>query len=306
MVKTIDTLIEDVNGVLLGENPGGLSKDEKDKIIDKWSDAVRTGWKERFTEPKQQHRVRMSNFGKVCLRELWYHNNAEGKRVAKIEPRLLHLFSYGHQIEAQALMLAELAGHKVECYQEEAVLTPFIKGSTDAVIDGVVVDIKSTGALWKFEKGITSDDDLFGYLGQLNGYYAALCDRDEVTDHERIAFWPIDKVSGDMALDFHKPVGKDKMITYAKEVVEKAVKKKKPPEKLHEIDKGSNKGLGVSCTYCNFRFECWENLRAFGYKKGNSIRIDYLTEVNKEPKVDEIPTEDMWEVHVGKKEKTTT
>jgi hypothetical protein len=65
----------------------------------------------------------------------------------------------------------------------------------------------------------------------------------------------------------------------------------KPPfERLATVTEGANQKLGMECSYCSYKQECWKEsnggkgLRAYQY----AGKITWLTQVNKVPKVPEI------------------
>ena len=121
---------------------------------------------ERFLQPYEgeRKRLRLSAVGRTD-RKLWYEINDPIPR--KETPQLRMRFFYGHILEALLLYLATEAGHKVEHKQAEVVVEG-IKGHIDAVIDGVLVDVKSASdyGFKKFKDGQLVNDDPFGYIAQ--------------------------------------------------------------------------------------------------------------------------------------------
>lgn len=221
----------------------------------------------------------MSNLGTKCLRKLWYTVN-QSEKAEPLRPEARLKFLYGDIIETLILWLAKLAGHEVKGEQDELEING-VKGHRDAVVDGITVDVKSASSysFRKFESGLKSSEDAFGYLDQLGAYeYAG----EKGTDS---AFIAVDKTLGHITVDKHKDLGKK---DYAKFVRERQaiVGQPNPPERgyFDEPDgKSGNRKLGMECSYCPFKSECWPGLRTFIYSNGPR----YLTKVIREPDVPE-------------------
>lgn len=274
-MKNISTLVQDMYQVLEG------GKVEIDAA--KLAEAIRC----RLAEDKGPGELRMSNLGTPCDRKLWYTVNDSSKAERLPGPAVLK-FLIGDVTEEIVLSVAEQSGHTVEGRQDTLHLHD-LKGHRDAVIDGVTVDVKSASsfAFAKFEEGLTPEKDAFGYLDQLNLYREAGKDDPVVKVKGEAAFLAVDKTLGKLVLDRHKSNGKD----YAKLIQEKRgmLAEEAPPKRAYmpEPDgKSGNMKLGVACSYCPFKKECWkaanggEGLRTFAYSTGPR----FLTAVNREPK----------------------
>jgi len=226
--------------------------------------------------------LRMSGIGKGD-RQVWYEVKSDHpKEVLPAHTKMKFLF--GDVWESIMLFLAKEAGHEVTHEQEE-VVTDGVVGHMDAVIDGVVVDVKTASkyAFRKFKDGTLQDNDAFGYYEQLAGYSNALGDIDG-------AWLAVEKEQGHLAL--LKAPREDLValdipgrIAHLKAVVDSET----PPPRCYsdeEMGKSGNRVLGVNCSYCPFKFDCWKDsnggigLRTFLYAKGPV----HFTEVNKEPK----------------------
>lgn len=230
--------------------------------------------------------LRFSSIGKKD-RQLWYQANMPDK-AEKLSGKTLFKFLYGDCIEVLLLFLAAESGHEVT-HQQHEVEIDGIKGHMDAVIDGVPTDVKSASpySFKKFEEGGLVFDDAFGYIPQLSGYAHA------IENTERAGFLVADKVGGDicfseldsLTIEANPPAPR---IAELREVINTDTP---PPRCYDDIPEGKsgNRKLGVGCSYCPFRDECWKDsnngqgLRKFFYSRGPV----WLTEVKKEPKVDE-------------------
>ena len=120
---------------------------------------------------------------------------AQGVEPEDLSPKTYFKFLYGDVIEQLILFLAKEAGHKVEMEQLE-VEQDGVKGHIDAVIDDVLVDVKSASPFGykKFKTESVVEDDPFGYVEQLAGYSNIL------TEGRQAAWVAFDKVSGDICV----------------------------------------------------------------------------------------------------------
>ena len=273
---SINTLVEDIYKVLTE----GVQIDES--TAEEFGKRIATLIKERLA-PKEPRKgtLRLSNLGKKD-RQLWYEtHNYPGE---KFNGPAIFKFLYGDLIEELTLFLAEVAGHSVEGRQGEVVVDGIL-GHRDAIIDGVLVDVKSTSSysFKKFKEGTLKDDDPFGYYTQLSGY---LADSEYHRDHG--AFLAVDKQNGTLVLlpvSAGDTVDVHQRIAHLKEVV----KSKEPPPRCHEpepMGKSGNMKLGLGCSYCPFKVECWKDvgLRKFIYSTGPV----WLTTVADPPRVMEV------------------
>jgi hypothetical protein len=279
-MKTIDTLVEDILQVVA--TGGGWDKTVSSYLATRLQDTLDT----RLTNATEERKptLRMSNIGTPCLRKLWYGiNQPHTGEVIRPEAKLK--FLYGDILEDLLLSLAVAAGHKVE--GEQTVLeVEGIKGSRDAVIDGVTVDVKSasSASFAKFKNHNLRGDDPFGYIQQLSSYVYAAKDDPLVTDKKRGAFLVIDKTLGNLCLDVYDftPEFKDK-VTYIN-AVKATMALPVPPARAFTDEpegKSGNMKLGLNCSYCDYKQECWPGLRTFVYSRGPV----YLTKVKREPDV---------------------
>lgn len=161
-VKNLLTLPEDIHNLLDGT--------DLTDSLDKFKDDISKMMLSRFASDEKEPSIRMSNIGKP-LRQLWFELNAKKFNIKpeKTTGQTKFKFLYGHLLESLALYLAEVSGHKVERLQEE-IEVDGVKGHIDAVIDGVLVDVKSCSSYSfnKFKSGALFQDDPFGYVAQLS------------------------------------------------------------------------------------------------------------------------------------------
>jgi len=127
----------------------------------------------QLSAPKRVPTLRLSAMGPRCPRALWY--SIHHPELAEPLPPWAEIkYSYGHMIEALAIMLAKAAGHEVTG-EQDALQLDGIVGHRDCVIDGCVVDVKSCSSrsFQKFKNKAYDQIDEFGYLDQLDGYVVA-------------------------------------------------------------------------------------------------------------------------------------
>ena len=275
---TLQTLPEDIYALFDPTKDHEVNEENLEWAAQQFKELLRHRLKER--EPLADP-LRFSSMGRPD-RQIWYMAQAD-KEPEAMQSKTYFKFLYGDVIELLILFLAREAGHTVERTQEELEVDG-VKGHIDAVIDGVVVDVKSASPFGykKFKENSVIQDDPFGYVQQLAGYASVL------TPEQAAAWVAFDKVSGDICVtNLSASVIKDfkpeERIAHLKEVVAS----EEPPERCYpdeEDGKSGNRKLGTACSYCAWKHECWPGLRTFLY----SGRPRFLTTVVKTPEVREL------------------
>ena len=166
-MKTIDTLVKDIYNLFHSDD---ISLDEKeiDICINEFGDNIKEHLKTALYEKERsRNNLRLSTIGKPD-RQLWYDINME-KESAPVSSSTRIKFLYGYILEELLIALSRLSGHIVTDTQKE-VSVEGVKGHQDCVIDGVLVDCKSTSprGFEKFEKADLVRDDPFGYIAQIS------------------------------------------------------------------------------------------------------------------------------------------
>jgi hypothetical protein len=278
------TIPEDIYHLLAEGNDHEVSEENVEWAGEAFKALLRTRLRKR-EEKKGEDVLRFSSLGKKN-RQMWYKAN-KPETAEKIPGKTMFKFLYGDAIEILLLFLTKEAGHKVENCQL-GVEEDGVKGSIDADVDGVLVDVKSASpySFDKFKSGAYRFDDPFGYVAQLSGYANAL-------DRKRAGFLVADKVGGDICF-----VELDELDILANPPAPRIAEQKsvinnpEPPERCYPAvpeGKSGNMKLGVGCSYCEFHDECWKDanggqgLRKFFYSRGPV----WLTDVKREPKVNE-------------------
>lgn len=282
-MKSIDTLVEDIYHILSANNDHEPSEANVEAAGELFKDVLRTRFKARKPGGSV---LRFSSLGKPA-RQLWYAQHAP-EAQEEMPPSTYMKFLFGDILEILLLFLAKEAGHEVTHEQFE-VEVDGVKGHTDAIIDGVPVDVKSASSysFEKFKSGGLAFDDPFGYIAQLGGYAHALNKTDEA------AFLVVDKTLGHVCLSVMDEV----TIRGAKpevriKALRDALASPEPPQRCYDPvpeGKSGNMKLATGCSYCSFKKKCWADanggrgLRTFLYARGPV----FLTEVAKEPNVPE-------------------
>jgi hypothetical protein len=300
MVKTIDTLVEDMYAVMHDRSRWDAA------VTEFFSSGMRDLALERFENAEDRPpTLRMSNMGTPCKRKLWYDINSPDGGEGFSAPTLLRFIS-GDLWEVFLLSLAKAAGHDVRGEQDELEITG-IRGHRDAVIDNVTVDVKSASpySFLKFKDGTLKDNDAFGYITQLSSYVGAGNRADDSVHPTDGAFLVVNKVSGELCLDRYtfspSELAKDGEYEDTKALINDV--DTIPPRGFEpEQDGYKNKAkvfvpngnlkLGLNCSYCSQKHPCYPGLRTFLYggPMGTSKPV-YFTHVAKQPKVKEVTHE---------------
>lgn len=281
MSKDISTLVSDINAMV--GNVEGLAASPQ--FLTAVSDSYSKQINKREEKPRTEKTIYFSEMGDQCERRLWYRANG----APIVEP--LHSsnkvkFMYGDMLEGLVLQLVRDAGHTVEREQEvvEYVHSASgwrVRGKIDAVIDGVVVDVKSVTKQSEQKFWDHLAEDPFGYFGQLNGYATVL-------KNENMGFLTIQKELGNIN---YFPFSQDSEIFgygFARAWGAMSAPSPKPVQPQFAPVRASltspNMKLCMTCSYCPYKQNCFPGVRGFKY----SNRVEFLTKVVREPAVPEM------------------
>lgn len=229
--------------------------------------------------------LRLSQMGPKCPCALW-HSIHSPHLAESLPPWAEVKFAFGHIIEALTIALAKAAGHEVTGEQDVLSVDGII-GHRDCVIDGCVVDVKSTSSFGfaKFKDGSLAQNDSFGYLDQLDGYLVGSQHDDLVRTKDRGYLLAIDKTLGHMCLYEHKvrEAHIKERIKHYKEIVSY---NRSPTCQCGTVPDGKsgNLKLDIKASYSSFKHVCFPYLRTFLYSDGPR----YLTKVVRIPDVPEV------------------
>lgn len=297
-MPSIDTLVPDIQRLLADSRAGTggtlVDVDVLSKLGVDVATAVQNAIAPKPVRERKPNTLYASEIGSPCLRQVWYKVNADklGLKQEELQPHTLLKFTYGDILEATVLGLAKAAGHDVTMQQHKVsyALRNYageewhINGRMDAVIDGVLVDVKSasTFAFDKFKQGLNDSNDSFGYRSQLNFY-------NWPQSFQRQGFLVIEKQNGH--LGFFEQEYEDPTAVIEK-VVHAASQLAAPKRafNLKPVGKSGNEGLCTECSYCAFKHECWKDanngdgLRTFLYSTG-PVFLGTVAEVPRVPEI---------------------
>lgn len=229
--------------------------------------------------------LRLSQMGPRCPRALW-HSIHHPELAEALPPWAEVKYAFGHIIEGLAIALSKAAGHTVTGEQDE-VSVDGVLGHRDCIIDGCIVDVKSTSSYGfnKFKDGSIRNDDSFGYLEQLDGYLVGSLNDPLVTIKDRAYLFAIDKQLGHMCVYEHgirEQRIRDRVRDYSRIALLPAA-----PGCTCGVVKDGESGnlkLDVKASYNQYKYCCFPHLRTFLYSSGPR----YLTRVIRTPDVAEI------------------
>ena len=216
-------------------------------------------------QSRKEFRLRMSNIGRPTC-QLWFEKNKPESALPKPSTFVMNMM-IGDIVEA--IFKGLLKEAKVDFDDTDQVTLDVgdsngtrVSGSYDLIMGGAVDDIKSASD-WSYRNKFESyaalkKSDPFGYVGQLAGYAKA-------SDKRAGGWWVVNKANGDFkyvpaAIDMRKE------LTKLKETVEKVNENKfeRCFEAVPETYRGKPSGnmiLNDSCKFCDYRFECWPNMK---------------------------------------------
>lgn len=230
-------------------------------------------------------RLRLSAMGQRCPCALWHSIHAP-ELATPFQPWTHIKFTYGHILESYVISMAKAAGHEVTGEQDELVVDGVV-GHRDCVIDGCVVDVKSAGSRsWqKFKDGSIRDNDLFGYLDQLDAYVVGSRNDPLVRDKTHGYLLAINQELGHLALYEHT-IREESIRSRIKEYKEIVSLLRAPTCTCREIPDGKsgNMKLDVTASYNSFKFCCKPYIRTFLYSDGPR----FLTQITRLPDVVEL------------------
>lgn len=277
----LDTLVQDVHDVVTGKKPPVTAK-EKHTVTSsytKWFDPPRT---------RQEKVLYFSEIGSSCLRQLWYKYHM-GNVAEPLEASTKIKFFYGDLLEDLLLSVVSAAGYEVKDQQKTVETTIGdwrVRGRIDAIINDVLVDVKSTTKQGQKKFDDALDKDPFGYKAQLGGYA-------HVLGMDKAGFLTIQKELGH--INFYPISTKDiqewpTTASKAIKAVEGSVDSLEQLEPVKQSETSPNLKLCTTCSYCSYKAQCWkdanngEGLKTFMY----SGRPEFLVKVVKKPKVQEV------------------
>lgn len=277
-MATIDTLISDIYAVLGGQKP---PSDIVDNVTSNAEFAKRVlGHIHADLVPDDRSdrdpaEFYVTQFSNPCWRKAWYDKHKpDAVRERALQGHTKFKFLYGDLIEESFLYLAQAAGHAVSDTQRRySVLldgTDYkLAGRIDAVIDGWLVDVKSSDP-YTFDRIVKGDyQDKFGYRRQLETYLAMADD----ASLKGIANIFINKVNGKMHV-YKWPTTPSTMADTTRDMVKfgRVMAKGTVPSSFEGTvnDDGT---LSTTCSYCPLKFECFPDTTVYAYSSGPTFVV---------------------------------
>ena len=209
-----------------------------------------------------------SKIGKNCLLQMWY-GQWYPEKAEPLRYNTLVKFTYGDLVEEFALDLVRAANHELK-HEQTRIEFPThngftVSGRLDAVIDGYVVDVKSTSPYsyndW-VGRPLTAANDTFGYRWQLHTYGRAAQLGQIDANTERGYLLLVDKQNGHVGLSWvdYDWDSFDFRLKIATEAIGNDPSKQRPHRGFDAVDndKLGNKKLCTECSYCDYKRACWE------------------------------------------------
>lgn len=280
MTPNVRTLIPDIYEVI-NKKDGWFNEE----LAKSFSDDVAKRLQIHLNESTARRTLRLSGMGPKCPCALW-HSIHHPELAEKLPAHAMIKYSYGHILEAFAILLARAAGHEVTGEQDELRVDGIV-GHRDCVIDGCLFDVKSCSSysFAKFKDGSLRTNDSFGYLEQLDGYLCGSLQDPLVRVKDKAYILAIDKVLGHMVIyehEFREQHIRERIVSY-KQIVSRDT----PPKcecGTRPSGKSGNIELDVRASYSGYKWTCFPKLRCFLYADGPK----YLTHVERKPDVLEI------------------
>ena len=282
-MKDISTLVPDIYN-LLEKTDGWFDAALADGLS---ADISRRLQGQLGADPRKPT-LRLSKMGPVCPKALWF--SIHQPEMGETPPPWVEVkFAFGHILEALVIALAKASGHDVQGEQDELELDGIV-GHRDCVIDGCIVDVKSsaTRSFQKFKDKTIKESDSFGYLDQLDGYVVASRNDPLVTNKRYGYLLAIDKQLGHMVTYKHEVTDeRERKLRQRIDLYKRIVAQAEPPAcECGTTPSGSsgNIQLDVKASYSAYKHCCFPHLRTFLYSSGPV----YLTKVVRTPDVKEL------------------
>lgn len=276
-MKKIDTLIQDIYELIRSKHEGWFNEE----LARLFASEVTTRLAGQLGAGPRTPGLRLSKMGPSCQKALWCSIN-HPEMAEALPPWAEIKYSFGHVIEALAISLARASGHEVTGEQDELRLDGIV-GHRDCVIDGCVVDVKSSSsiAFQKFKGGDFSKSDNFGYLDQLDGYVLASADDPSVQVKNKGYLLAVDKQLGHMCLYEHEVTDERRDALKARIAeYKRIVAQPQPPAcTCGTEEQAGNTRLDLRASYSPYKYFCHPYLRTFLYSSGPV----YFTKVTRRP-----------------------
>lgn len=259
-------------------------------LLDEFADLSRKALEKHFTRKKEDFRLRMSNVGKpLCQLQM----QAKGVEPEKPSHDFIVRMIIGDMLEALVIVLLKAAKIEVKSQHQKVSLgvgDRQIEGEYDIELDDGIYDIKSVSP-FSFTTKFNADNgydkikqsDSFGYISQGHGYGMAA--------NKPFKGWiAINKTTGEIVFTDSKHTDEEKKEVYSKIYnTSVALLDEKPfercftdVEEVYYSKPTGNRTLGIECSYCPYKHDCWDNLefRRQLPSKGKNPKWTWYTKID--------------------------
>ena len=259
-------------------------------LFDEFAELSRKALEKHFTRKKEDFRLRMSNVGKpLCQLQM----QAKGVEPEKPSHDFIVRMIIGDMLEALIIVLLKAAKIEVKSQHQKVSLgvgDRQIEGEYDIELDAGIYDIKSVTP-FSFTTKFNADNgydkikqsDSFGYISQGHGYGMAA--------NKPFKGWiAINKTTGEIVFTDAKHTDEEKKEVYSKIYnTSVALLDEKPfercftdVEEVYYSKPTGNRTLGIECSYCPYKHDCWDNLefRRQLPSKGKNPKWTWYTKID--------------------------
>tara|TARA_Y100000004_G_scaffold164986_1_gene195499 strand:- start:1471 stop:2352 length:882 start_codon:yes stop_codon:yes gene_type:complete len=259
-------------------------------LFDEFAELSRKALEKHFTRQKEDFRLRMSNVGKpLCQLQM----QAKGVEPEKPSHDFIVRMIIGDMLEALVIVLLKAAKIEVKSQHQKVSLgvgDRQIEGEYDIELDDGIYDIKSVSP-FSFTTKFNADNgydkikqsDSFGYISQGHGYGMAA--------NKPFKGWiAINKTTGEIVFTDSKHTDEEKKEVYSKIYnTSVALLDEKPfercftdVEEVYYSKPTGNRTLGIECSYCPYKHDCWDNLefRRQLPSKGKNPKWTWYTKID--------------------------
>ena len=259
-------------------------------LFDEFADLSRKALEKHFTRKKEDFRLRMSNVGKpLCQLQM----QAKGVEPEKPSHDFIVRMIIGDMLEALVIVLLKAAKIEVKSQHQKVSLgvgDRQIEGEYDIELDDGIYDIKSVSP-FSFTTKFNADNgydkikqsDSFGYISQGHGYGMAA--------NKPFKGWiAINKTTGEIVFTDAKHTDEEKKEVYSKIYNNSVALLEEKPfercftdiEEVYYSKPTGNRTLGIECSYCPYKHDCWDNLefRRQLPSKGKNPKWTWYTKID--------------------------
>ena len=259
-------------------------------LFDEFAELSKKALEKHFTRKKEDFRLRMSNVGKpLCQLQM----QAKGVEPEKPSHDFIVRMIIGDMLEALVIVLLKAAKIEVKSQHQKVSLgvgDRQIEGEYDIELDDGIYDIKSVSP-FSFTTKFNADNgydkikqsDSFGYISQGHGYGMAA--------NKPFKGWiGINKTTGEIVFTDSKHTDEEKKEVYSKIYnTSVALLDEKPfercftdVEEVYYSKPTGNRTLGIECSYCPYKHDCWDNLefRRQLPSKGKNPKWTWYTKID--------------------------